>query len=227
MPGYGGSTGSNVPGGPVTRSEWATSLLLALGNSAPSNQTRQFVEAWTQQEGGGFTNNCRYNLLNTMQTAPGSTQCSGTIKGIQSYSDVNSSIQANAQAIQNGYYPNLLHALRYNDTQALAASNGVAKDLTTWVQGPNYSGIDTSYVNSIRKLAGNPGTSGGDVTSSSGSSKPTTPPSFDFGSFWTNTILPFFEHAFLLVLALVFIVLGFFIVAEKPIKDVVKHVPLI
>ena len=229
MPGQPGTTGAQIPGGNVTRSQWATSLLLGLGNNSPSNNTWQVVEAWTQQEGGGFTNNCRYNLLNTMQAVPGSTQCPGTMAGIQSYPDVNSGVNANILALQNGNYPALSAALRTNNECALGfngcqMSPAVARDLSTWVNGPN-GPINLQYINAIRKLAGNPGTIGGDVTSSQGSSQPTTPPANPLDAL-TNWLQSYISTWALTVgfflLGLVLIIVGFIILIHPSPGDLLK-----
>lgn len=62
-------------------------------------------------------------------------------------------------------------------------------------------------------------------TSSSGMIVPTSSCSgIDIPCWWNSFILPFFEHAFLLILALVLIILGFFIIAERQTSNVARKV---
>jgi hypothetical protein len=148
----------NPPTGIITRQQWATSLLMALGNNSPSPATVSFVVGWATEEGGATNNSCRYNFLNTTQPYNGSTNC--TAIGVQSYNSVNDSIAATAMTLKNGNYPSLLNALATNDERNLGMVAGVpmagnvAGDLTVWVHGSR-SPIATGYIQGILSAAGN------------------------------------------------------------------------
>src|SRR5258706_6315362 len=135
--------------------QFAVQFLHSIGNNNPSDKTIAFVAAWATQEGGGTTNTCSYNFLNTMQTAPGSSSCTNI--GIQSYPNMQTGVQANAAALKNGSYPSLLHALQTNDLGNLGLSNSsmasnVAGDLSVWLSGSRT--ISTDYISKILTLAG-------------------------------------------------------------------------
>lgn len=138
---------------------WASALLANMGNATPSTGVRNFVIGWEEEEGGGLHNACQYNSLNTTLPFGGSSSC--TSIGVQSYPDFNTGVAANVATLRQGY-PSLSSALQSNDSNALGVgsgpmSNGVAQDLSKWVSGRS-NPIQTSYINSIEKLAGGTGT---------------------------------------------------------------------
>lgn len=205
----GGPVGSTI----TNRESWARAFLNQLGNTNPSNEVVAFVVAWETMEGGGVgtENVAHYNPLNTTQPASGSTSVNSV--GVRSYATQQSGLDASTAVIRNGRYPSLLHALQTNDVGSLGlagqpiASN-VAGDLSVWVKGSN-NPIDTAYVNGIEKLAGGGIIkAGGNFVSGQG---------LDLTGLTgiQTAIVNFGEHIAIFVLALLLIVVGFFLLAEK------------
>ncbi|SRR6266567_529733 len=136
--------------------QWAVAFLRTLGNLSPHTNTVRFVIGWEQKEGGGQTNSCQFNALNTMQAGHGGTNCTGI--GIKSYPTFADGVAANSEALNNGLYGSLRNALATNDENNLGfnghpVANNVAGDLSVWVSGKR-SPIATSYIQDILKLAG-------------------------------------------------------------------------
>lgn len=157
MPGSPGGTGVNPP----TIQNWVVQVLAGIGNPAPSANIKAFLSAWAGEEGGWINNACMYNPLNTMEDAPGATQCANTITGIKSYADFNSGVNAAVQTLRNGQYPNLLHALQTNDENNLGfnghpIAGNIQGDLSVWVNGAR-SPVAQTYINAILSLAHQPG----------------------------------------------------------------------
>lgn len=125
-----------------TRRQWAISFLNGLGNSNPSDNVINWVINWTAAEGNTVGGQGAYNLLNTEQHMPGSTNFNSV--GVQSFISYDQGIQANDKVIENGLYPNLLDALRNNNESALgfggAPSAGVMANLNTWCGNCGYGG---------------------------------------------------------------------------------------
>lgn len=115
---------------PFTRQQWATSLLHALGNTAPNPQVVSWVVGWTAYE-TACCEGARFNLLNTTQPWPNSTLFNVLRPGfgVRNYASYADGIHANAHVLQNGYYPELFHALRTNDLKALGIGSTPAEDL--------------------------------------------------------------------------------------------------
>lgn len=135
------------------------------GAFGSSQNIDNFFISWAHHEGGGVTNDAKFNPLNTMQTEPGSTQAAGLLPGIQAYPDGATGIKATVDALQNGNYPSLVHALATNDETNLGftargapsfahqmASN-VAGDLSVWVSGRR-SPLAEDYILAIMSGAG-------------------------------------------------------------------------
>ena len=164
----------------LDKNVWAQELLKTLGNASPSANTIKFVQAWEIHESGsGASIGCDNNPLNTCQETIGSTPCNPGSGCVQSYDDTKNQyvgqgggyregLNATAQALNNGLYPSLLHALRFNDENNLGFNGGliapnVASDLSVWGTGQR-TPINYTYVNAIVQLAGQASLpSGGDL----------------------------------------------------------------
>ena len=119
--------------GTYTRTQWATSLLQALGNSSPTQADVNFVINWTTAENNAVQPG--YNLLNTTQPLNGSTG-TGTQGNIQVYQSFADGITATADTLKNGRYPALYAALLANDTNALDSGNSlIQSEMGTWGTG--------------------------------------------------------------------------------------------
>lgn len=127
-----------------TRAQWATSLLEAIGNILPREEVLRFVIGWTVEE--TRPPGARFNLLNTTEPWPGATNYNKV--GVKNYRTYNDGIGANAKVLDNGLYPDLFRALRFNDASALgmngsrSPSAGVRADLSIWVSGRPNRNID-------------------------------------------------------------------------------------
>lgn len=125
-----------------TRRQWAISFLNGLGNSNPSDNVINWVINWTAAEGSNVGGQGAYNLLNTEQHMPGSTNFNSV--GVQSFTSYDQGIQANDKVIENGLYPDLLGALRSNNESALGFGGmptaGVMANLNTWCGNCGYGG---------------------------------------------------------------------------------------
>lgn len=154
----------------ISLKDFCTSVVTQLRNNAgqtntlgagPSANIVNFMVSWAHHEGGSQTNACQFNVLNTMQTESGSTQCQGTLPGIQSYPDAATGEKAQIDALQSGRYPSLLHALTTNDegnlgfTAPYTMAPDIAGDLSMWVSGKR-SPVQTSYILAIMSGAGIP-----------------------------------------------------------------------
>lgn len=158
----------------ITLGEFVDSVLTQIRNNAgqtntlgagPSQNIRNFMLAWAHVEGGSQTNACSFNILNTMQDEEGASQCSGTIPGIKAYPDAETGEKAQVDALQNGNYKSLLHALVTNDETNLGFTrrNGpsfghvmagnIAGDLSVWVSGKR-APLAQHYILSIMQSAG-------------------------------------------------------------------------
>lgn len=173
----------------LTMGEWSRAFCRTLGNMAPSDLIVSFIVAWGRKEGGGgssvvgSTNNCNGNMLNTCQVMAGSVHCSsvGPSICVQSYRNVNDGIFANAQALKNGRYPSLLHALETNDENSLGfhghkMAGNIAGDLSVWVSGSRTANLGYAAQVATMANAQGPDTSKGtgdsNVPGSSNSSNP-------------------------------------------------------
>lgn len=173
---------SDQPTYNVTLLQFMTSLANNLRNNAgqtntlgsgPSQNILNFLVSWGHWEGGSQTNKATFNPLNTMQQEEGSTQASGDIlKGIQAYPDSTTGVKATVDALNNGNYPSLVHALETNDELNLGftqrssplfnhmMANNIAGDLSTWVSGNRtLTSSSQSYILNIMQGAGIPNAS--------------------------------------------------------------------
>lgn len=127
-----------------TREQWSRSLLASIGNTNPTDNIVQFVVAWTILE--SVPDRAAFNLLNTRHLAyPGNLGTSSNFNtaGVQSFSIYNYGILANRNALNDGFYPALLQALKLNDENALGFTSGtpsqdILNELNTWCGGCNY-----------------------------------------------------------------------------------------
>ena len=112
--------------------KWANDFLTRVGMPVTSENVRAVV-AWEKAEG----TKAQFNPLATTRSMPGATNFNKVgVKNFASYAD---GIEANAAALMNGRYPNVLAALQRGNSavavaQAIAASpwgtgNGVLRVL--------------------------------------------------------------------------------------------------
>lgn len=114
---------------------FATAVLTGLG--APVTQSNiQFIERWITREGGGGAN----NPLNTTQQMNGSTVLAGNSAGVQNYSNLDVGVQATVKTLLNGFYPNIVAALKAGTASEADAGGQLSKDLSTW-SGGGYSTV--------------------------------------------------------------------------------------
>lgn len=113
VPGVRGSTGPGGvwtgPSGKVTEASFAASVLSRLGIKTTAQAIRDFT-AWEQQEGGNWANNAKYNPLNTTLREPGSYSINSV--GVQAYTSWKEGMIATIKTLQNGYYGQILRALK-------------------------------------------------------------------------------------------------------------------
>lgn len=129
------------------RSDWAIAFLNSIGNAHPTWLTIDWVINWTDAEGPTVGGQGAYNLLNTTQDAPGATAFNhfgpGGKYSVKNYTSFSQGISANAAALQNGYYPSLLQALKTNDVKSLgygqnSPSQSILNELNTWCGSCGY-----------------------------------------------------------------------------------------
>lgn len=135
---------------PLTLGHFVNEALINLAQNflyTPSLNITNFMISWAHNEGGGVTNSCKFNILNTMQQEQGSVQCANTLPGIQSYPDAQTGIKAFVDAMSNGSYQSLKNALTTNDeinlgmskrdspVNAYRMAGNVAGDLCVWRTG--------------------------------------------------------------------------------------------
>lgn len=142
-----------------TRQDWARAFLAALGNRNPTQATVDWVVGWTVHEtttGQGAT----YNILNTTQRAPGSTQFNRV--GVQNFVSFGQGTQTNARVLSQNFagYSALKQALQSNNIAALNGSAGVRQGLTTWCGGCGY-GVGFQATGAAHRNDSFPGSGGG------------------------------------------------------------------
>lgn len=126
-----------------TRAEWGRGMLQAAGNTQPNPKILEWLTAWTRFETAPGVG-AAYNLLNTIQWAPGATRFNTA--GVRNFVSFEQGTTVNAQVLANGFYPVLCRALVGNDEKALgigsaapdAAING---ELSIWGTGPRAAAI--------------------------------------------------------------------------------------
>ena len=120
---------------------WAYAVLNGIG--APTSQTNiNTLWNWSVKESGRnplSNGNIHNNPLNTTQRAPGSTSANSV--GVQSYPDVTTGAAATVQTLLNGYYPDIVSALRNSTPTSQWGSNGsIVSELGKWGSGSNWLG---------------------------------------------------------------------------------------
>lgn len=146
-----GHSGQQTSGGvPLTLGHFCQELALNLAGNftyTPTKNIIAFLISWAHWEGGGTTNACKWNILNTMQDESGATQCPNTLPGIKSYPDPATGLKAQQDALQNGRYKHIVQAITANDERALGfladqstgfahrMSNAIAQEMSVWLNG--------------------------------------------------------------------------------------------
>jgi hypothetical protein len=115
-------TSSVAPAGTAStaREKWANDFLTRLNLPVTGENVRLMV-AWQQAEG----TRAQFNPLATTQNMPGASRFNSV--GVKNFASYDDGITANARALTNGRYENVLAALRRGDSavataQAIAAS---------------------------------------------------------------------------------------------------------
>jgi hypothetical protein len=215
---------------------WAEELLKTMGNSNPSPNAIKFVQAWEIHESGsGASIGCDHNPLNIAGPPNGQPFCNclqsqggSCVFGVLQFQQGNDNgytegLQATAQRLQAGNYPNVSTALLSNNETALGftghMSTEVQGDLSVWVSGKR-SPIAIDYVNAILKLIGQPTLpAGGDIGQAKGGSNsgPSANPLQQIGDFLSN-IGPWFSNPTRLIklLAGVALIVGSVFVMMQP-----------
>lgn len=101
---------------------WAKALLQKL-HMPVTGPNVAAVTAWELAEGGHWHNSAHYNPLNTTQTMPGSTSMNSV--GVKAYASWAQGFAATLKTLHNGYYEDILAALRRGD-DAQAVADAVA-----------------------------------------------------------------------------------------------------
>lgn len=104
--------------------------ILASGGWPMTASNISFLEQWQRREGG--TAGGKNNPLNSKQKLGDSTPLPN---GIQQYGDPNAGAVATANTITNGYYPDLVAALKAGNASDADASGALAPDLSKWSNG--------------------------------------------------------------------------------------------
>ena len=121
-----------------TRGQWARAFLVAAGNASPDTKIIEWVANWTRFEtsaGGGAA----YNLLNTIQAAPGATVFN--YSGVRNFVSFEQGTSVNAAVLGNGRYTTLHRALVTNNLATLGILSPINSNLDVWGTGPKASAI--------------------------------------------------------------------------------------
>lgn len=119
-----------------TREQWSRDLLAALGNSNPNQNVVDFIVGWTVSE-TNVDSGARFNLLNTEYVEPDSSNFNEV--GVKNYTSYAEGIQATVSTLENGFYNDLLQALRSNNDNVLVGPGlAILADLNVWSGGANY-----------------------------------------------------------------------------------------
>ena len=130
-----GGTFSPVPlSNSYTPFSWAKALLEQLGMPLTS-QNVTAITAWELAEGGHWHNSAHYNPLDTTMPEPGATSMNSV--GVKAYVSWAQGFAATIATLRNGYYGQILAALRAGDN-AYAVADAVAA--SPWGTG-NFSGL--------------------------------------------------------------------------------------
>jgi hypothetical protein len=130
-----GGTLSPVPlSNSYTPLTWAKALLEQLAMPLTSSNVAA-VTAWELAEGGHWHNTAHYNPLDTTMPEPGATAMNSV--GVKAYVSWTQGFKATIATLRNGYYGQILAALRAGDN-AYAVADAVAA--SPWGTG-NFSGL--------------------------------------------------------------------------------------
>jgi hypothetical protein len=100
------------------KQQWANAFLTRLGMPVTSENVRAVV-AWEKAEG----TKAQFNPLATTRSMPGATNFNSV--GVKNFASYGDGIEANAAALTNGRYGNILAALRQGNS-AVAVAQAVA-----------------------------------------------------------------------------------------------------
>lgn len=103
----------------MTPEQWARALLARLGYRA-TNANVTAIMAWARAEGGHWNNSAHYNPLNTTQRMSGATSMNSV--GVKAYTSWEQGLQATVITLRNGYYGQILNALKSGGSAQSVAS---------------------------------------------------------------------------------------------------------
>jgi hypothetical protein len=109
---------------------WAEHLAAVLGGP-PRAETRRFLHAWAQAEGGS----ARWNPLNSTFRIPGSTDYNAT--GVQNYPRPVWGVCATAMTLTNGNYPHIVGRIQAGNATAEEIVNQCADQIRLWGTNPH------------------------------------------------------------------------------------------
>ena len=115
-------------------SGWENAVLAAI-NAPISTANVAFLDAWQNAEGGSAA----YNPLNTTQ-GPGASLYNSA--GVWNFESAAQGAQQTAATLLNGYYPNIIAALRSGNPSSYYGQ--IAGELDTWGTGSGFIGITGS-----------------------------------------------------------------------------------
>lgn len=113
------TTGTTAQAGTASNTgDFARDVLAGIGAPVTAENLR-VMEAWMRAEGGAEHN----NPLNTTQGAEGATDFNSV--GVKTYKSYQQGVQATIETLMNGYYANIISALRQG-TSARAVADAIA-----------------------------------------------------------------------------------------------------
>lgn len=104
---------------------WEKSVLEWLQFPATSDNV-EFLDEWQKYEGG----TAAYNPLNTTLEMPGSTEYNSA--GVQEYQSAEQGAEATVSTLKNGYYPDVLAALKSGAPLQYENRSALIADIRTW-----------------------------------------------------------------------------------------------
>lgn len=132
--------------GPVgvinTPTDFADALLVALGDPVTDADVSSIVD-WEAREGGNWHNSATFNPLNTTQAEPGSG-VTGTQGNIGVYVSWDQGVQATVDTLTNGFYDDIVAALR----AGFGLGQGSYAGLLKW-SGGGYDHLDDGPVGTV------------------------------------------------------------------------------
>jgi hypothetical protein len=116
---------------PQVWSGWQAAVLADIPAPDTADNVR-FLTDWHSFELSG----AQYNPLNTTQKESGSTTFNSA--GVQNYTGPTQGAKATAQTLDNGFYGNIVAALKEGSPYTYAMSPAIGRELTTWGT-PNFA----------------------------------------------------------------------------------------